>query len=328
MRSIPKIIIHTSGGESPFIMDPAPSYKPPLDDQRINHLSQPSPILTSPTLFGNRIRNGDTFWWGGAQYKIKSLEFSTSPSVALNLPYDTVAGDSSLRWKDKSDSFPSPHASVEISASKTNMKSNNSSMILASVALENIYISIPVYREEDIVPTKLPYISANESGLSSGEKTVLFNIAPVFSPGSKFYGYTYESTGRFVSETSLTMSGILKPPTSWKTYFKCNTNPSEQPNNVICRSLNTSPNSGYNQGILRIKDGGTVLTPILTAYTVVSYSPTAKEPVLGDDGIPGFLLADLFCKTYNNRMIKDMKKCLSKEIHSGSWKANGNWAVS
>jgi DNA-directed RNA polymerase II subunit RPB2 len=42
--------------------------------------------------------------------------------------------------------------------------------------------------------------------------------------------------------------------------------------------------------------------------------------------IPGFLLADLFRKTYNNRMIKDMKKCLSKEIHSGSWKANGNWA--
>jgi DNA-directed RNA polymerase II subunit RPB2 len=42
--------------------------------------------------------------------------------------------------------------------------------------------------------------------------------------------------------------------------------------------------------------------------------------------IPGFLLADLFRKTYNNRMIKDMKAGLSKEIHSGSWKATGNWA--
>ena len=41
--------------------------------------------------------------------------------------------------------------------------------------------------------------------------------------------------------------------------------------------------------------------------------------------VPGFLLADLFRKTYNNRMVKDIKKGLSKEIHSGSWRANGNW---
>lgn len=286
MRSIPKIIIHTSRGESPFVMDPAPSYKPPLDDQRINHLSQQAPILTSPTLFGNRVRNGDTFWWGGAQYKIKSLDFSTNPSVALNLPYDTITNDSSLRWKDKASSFPSPHASVELSASRINMKSDKSPMILSSVALENIQISIPVYREKDIVPTKLPYISASESGLLLGGRTVLFNIAPVFSPGSKFYGYTYETTGRFVSETSLTMPGILKSPTSWQKYFKCSNNPSEQAGNVVCRSFNTSSTSGYNQGILRIKDGGTILTPILTVYTVVTYSPTTKEPMLGDDGIP------------------------------------------
>ncbi len=42
--------------------------------------------------------------------------------------------------------------------------------------------------------------------------------------------------------------------------------------------------------------------------------------------VPGFLLADLFRKTYNNRMVKDMKAALSKEIHGGSWKATGNWA--
>ena len=42
--------------------------------------------------------------------------------------------------------------------------------------------------------------------------------------------------------------------------------------------------------------------------------------------IPGFLLADLFRKTYNNRMVKDMKAALSKEIHNGSWKATGNWS--
>jgi len=42
--------------------------------------------------------------------------------------------------------------------------------------------------------------------------------------------------------------------------------------------------------------------------------------------IPGFLLADLMRKTYNNRMVKDMRACLSKEIHGGSWKATGNWA--
>ena len=41
--------------------------------------------------------------------------------------------------------------------------------------------------------------------------------------------------------------------------------------------------------------------------------------------IPGFLLADLFRKTYNNRMVKDMRSALSKEIHGGSWKATGNW---
>jgi DNA-directed RNA polymerase II subunit RPB2 len=41
--------------------------------------------------------------------------------------------------------------------------------------------------------------------------------------------------------------------------------------------------------------------------------------------IPGFLLADLFRKTYNNRMVKDIKGGLSKEIHSGSWRATGNW---
>ena len=41
--------------------------------------------------------------------------------------------------------------------------------------------------------------------------------------------------------------------------------------------------------------------------------------------IPGFLLADLFRKTYNNRMVKDMKAALSKEIHNGSWRATDNW---
>jgi DNA-directed RNA polymerase II subunit RPB2 len=41
--------------------------------------------------------------------------------------------------------------------------------------------------------------------------------------------------------------------------------------------------------------------------------------------VPGFLLADLMRKTYNNRMIKDIRISLSKEIHSGSWKATGNW---
>ena len=261
-------------------MDPAPANKPPLDDQRVDHLSQPSPTLTSPTLFGESVRNGDTFWWGGAEYKIKSLEYSLRSSVALNLPYDTIAGDTSLRWND---TLPSPHASVELSASRT---TKTSPVILSAVALQDIHISIPVYREEDIVPTKLPYVPANESGLSSGRQTTNFNIASVFSPGSKFYGYTYETAGRFVSETAMTMTGILKSPISWKNYFKCNNSPSEQSSDVVCRSLNTSSNSGYNQSILRIKDGGTVITPILTAYTVVKYSPTTKEAMLGDDGIP------------------------------------------
>jgi DNA-directed RNA polymerase II subunit RPB2 len=41
--------------------------------------------------------------------------------------------------------------------------------------------------------------------------------------------------------------------------------------------------------------------------------------------IPGFLLADLFRKTFTTRMIKDIRSALSKEIHGGSWKASGNY---
>ena len=41
--------------------------------------------------------------------------------------------------------------------------------------------------------------------------------------------------------------------------------------------------------------------------------------------IPGFLLADLFRKTFTARMKKDIQASLSKEIHSGSWKASGNY---
>ena len=41
--------------------------------------------------------------------------------------------------------------------------------------------------------------------------------------------------------------------------------------------------------------------------------------------IPGFLLADLFRKTFTARMVKDIRASLGKEIHSGSWKANKNF---
>lgn len=41
--------------------------------------------------------------------------------------------------------------------------------------------------------------------------------------------------------------------------------------------------------------------------------------------IPGFLLADLFRKTFTSRMVKDIRASLGKEIHSGSWRANGNF---
>ena len=64
----------------------------------------------------------------------------------------------------------------------------------------------------------------------------------------------------------------------------------------------------------------------------VLWTSTQRIPTDDRDGypnkrvdIPGFLLADLFRKTYNNRMVKDMKAALSKEIHGGSWKATGNW---
>ncbi len=41
--------------------------------------------------------------------------------------------------------------------------------------------------------------------------------------------------------------------------------------------------------------------------------------------IPGFLMADLFRKTVTARMVKDIRASLSKEIHNGSWRANGNY---
>ncbi len=41
--------------------------------------------------------------------------------------------------------------------------------------------------------------------------------------------------------------------------------------------------------------------------------------------IPGFLLADLFRKTFTSRMVKDIRASLSKEINGGSWRAASNF---
>ncbi len=41
--------------------------------------------------------------------------------------------------------------------------------------------------------------------------------------------------------------------------------------------------------------------------------------------IPGFLLADLFRKTFTSRMVKDIRASLAKEIHGGSWRAQANF---
>ena len=41
--------------------------------------------------------------------------------------------------------------------------------------------------------------------------------------------------------------------------------------------------------------------------------------------LPGFLLANLFRTHFATMMLKDIKTYLSKEIHSGSWKATGNF---
>lgn len=41
--------------------------------------------------------------------------------------------------------------------------------------------------------------------------------------------------------------------------------------------------------------------------------------------IPGFLLADLFRKTFTSRTVKDIRASLAKEIHNGSWRANNNF---
>lgn len=41
--------------------------------------------------------------------------------------------------------------------------------------------------------------------------------------------------------------------------------------------------------------------------------------------LPGFLLANLFRTQFATMMVKDIKTFLAKEIHSGSWKATGNF---
>ena len=41
--------------------------------------------------------------------------------------------------------------------------------------------------------------------------------------------------------------------------------------------------------------------------------------------LPGFLLANLFRTYFSSKMVKDIKATLGKEIHSGSWKASGNY---
>ena len=41
--------------------------------------------------------------------------------------------------------------------------------------------------------------------------------------------------------------------------------------------------------------------------------------------LPGFLLANLFRTYFSTKMVKDIKASLGKEIHSGSWKATGNF---
>jgi DNA-directed RNA polymerase II subunit RPB2 len=41
--------------------------------------------------------------------------------------------------------------------------------------------------------------------------------------------------------------------------------------------------------------------------------------------LPGFLMANLFRTYFSTKMVKDIKASLGKEIHSGPWKASGNF---
>jgi len=41
--------------------------------------------------------------------------------------------------------------------------------------------------------------------------------------------------------------------------------------------------------------------------------------------LPGFLLANLFRTYFTTKMIKDIRSSLAKEIHSGGWRASGNY---
>lgn len=41
--------------------------------------------------------------------------------------------------------------------------------------------------------------------------------------------------------------------------------------------------------------------------------------------LPGFLMANLFRTYFGTKMVKDIRASLGKEIHSGPWKANGNF---
>ena len=41
--------------------------------------------------------------------------------------------------------------------------------------------------------------------------------------------------------------------------------------------------------------------------------------------LPGFLLANLFRTYFTSKMVKDIRASIGKEIHSGSWRASGNF---
>lgn len=72
----------------------------------------------------------------------------------------------------------------------------------------------------------------------------------------------------------------------------------------------------------------------LLAHMTRKMLMTAYGRIVNDDrdgysnkrvDLPGFLLANLFRTYFSTKMVKDIRASLGKEIHSGPWKASGNY---
>ena len=122
----------------------------------------------------------------------------------------------------------------------------------------------------------------------------------------------------------------------------------EEAHIYLANEMNTSANKNAKQNTMKIQDLlHTELFPHVGLTDKDNYGKacflahmtrkllwvaSSKIPIDDRDAypnkrvdLPGFLLASLFRTYFNNKMVKDIRSSISKEIHNGSWRASGNF---